>query len=450
MATPNYPDSPKEILDRQRTDVQNALPQSDPFLRASFILAMLIGGSGRFWDIYKTVMNLQTQLFPWSAEGDFLRRWGLWKGKDFKAPSEADGLISTEGTEGTLIPEGTIYQTTGGNEYRVIEQDYEITEQIISVASITRVGSVATVTVDADEHYYSDNMTVTIANADQTEYNISAIINVTGLNTFDYEVSGSPATPATGTITATATFASVEVQSYDSETDQPTTGQDKNIDEGGKLTLQTPISGANNNAYVQYSNISGGSDEETNEEYSARVETAYSQPPSHFNVAEINEIVLSISGVTRNFVQEITPVVGSFTNYFMRDDDTGSKVPDQQETDEVKSLLLSLKPAHMENSDFHVNDPPLKEKIQDFTFDSLEVDTESLREEVENNLATFFRQVPEPGTEILKRSYEAAIQQTTDPSNGQFLVDYTLSDPTGNITVASDEIAVLGHVIWNI
>lgn len=450
MATPNYPESPKEILDRQRTDVQNALPQSDPFLRASFILAILIGNAGRFWDIYKTIMNLQTQLFPWSAEGDFLRRWGLFKGLDKKAASAAEGLISIEGTEGTLIPEDTIFQTQAGNEYIVIDQDYEITEQTLSVASITRVGSVATTTTVASDHHFTDNMTVTTAGADQTEYNIAAVINTTGLDTYDYEVSGSPATPATGTITATATFASVRVRSWDSTLNAPATGQDKNIDEGGKLTLQSPIAGANNDAYVQYSNISGGSNEETDDEYRDRINTAYSNPPAHFNVAEINALVLSIPGVTRSFVQEITPEVGAVTVYFMRDDDEGSPIPDANETNEVKDTLLAIKPAHMDPADLHVNDPILKAKTVDFVFTDLEIDTESLRNAVEGNLETFFKEVPEPGEDVPKRSYEAAITQTIDPATGEFLKTFSLSTPTTDITVASDEIAVLGSITWSI
>jgi uncharacterized phage protein gp47/JayE len=450
MATPNYPDSPQDILDRQRTDVQNALPQSDPFLRASFILAILIGNAGRFWDIYKTIENLQSQLFPWSAEDDFLRRWGLWKAIDKKAASAASGFISAEGAATTFIPENTIYQTTGSNEYRVIDQDYEITKQKINVASITRVGSVATVTVVADGHFYADNMTVTISGATQTEYNISAIISVTGLNTFEYEVSGSPATPATGTIKSTATFASIKVASYDSINDVAATGIDKNIAEGGKLTLQSPIAGVNNNAYVQYSAISGGSDEETDSEYSDRVSNAYSQPVAHFNVAEIDSVVLSIPGVTRSFTFEVTPEAGAVTNYFMRDDDGGSPIPDANETKQVKDALLAIKPGFLFSSDVHVNDPELKEKQIDFVFTALDPNTLTMKEAIEGNLVTFFKEVPEPGAEIEEDIYRAAITQTVDPATGTFVKSFALTSPVGKITPASDEIATLGTITWNI
>jgi hypothetical protein len=72
-----------------------------------------------------------------------------------------------------------------------------------SVTSITRSGSVATVTMAA-AHNLATNNKIEIIGADQNEYNRIKTITVTGATTFTYPVSGAPATPATGTITATA------------------------------------------------------------------------------------------------------------------------------------------------------------------------------------------------------------------------------------------------------
>lgn len=73
-----------------------------------------------------------------------------------------------------------------------------------SVVSITRSGSTATVTHTA--HGYSTGMPVVIAGANETEYNTAGSsptsITVLDANTYTYTVSGSPATPATGTITS--------------------------------------------------------------------------------------------------------------------------------------------------------------------------------------------------------------------------------------------------------
>jgi hypothetical protein len=65
--------------------------------------------------------------------------------------------------------------------------------------SITRSGSVATVNFTA--HGVETGDWVTIAGATQTEYNGEFVATKIDANNFSYTVSGSPATPATGTIT---------------------------------------------------------------------------------------------------------------------------------------------------------------------------------------------------------------------------------------------------------
>jgi hypothetical protein len=69
-----------------------------------------------------------------------------------------------------------------------------------TVTSITRASTTATVTATA--HGFTTGDQVNIRGADQTDYNGDYIVTVTDANTFTYTVSGSPATPATGTIVA--------------------------------------------------------------------------------------------------------------------------------------------------------------------------------------------------------------------------------------------------------
>jgi len=68
--------------------------------------------------------------------------------------------------------------------------------------TITRSGTTATVSHAA--HGMSDGAYVIIRGANQQEYNGDHQITVVNANSYTYTVSGSPATPATGTITATA------------------------------------------------------------------------------------------------------------------------------------------------------------------------------------------------------------------------------------------------------
>lgn len=66
--------------------------------------------------------------------------------------------------------------------------------------TITRSGSVATVTLNG--HGFAAFQNITISGANQADYNGQFPITVIDANTFTFNVSGSPVTPATGTITA--------------------------------------------------------------------------------------------------------------------------------------------------------------------------------------------------------------------------------------------------------
>jgi hypothetical protein len=70
----------------------------------------------------------------------------------------------------------------------------------VSVTSITRSSTTATVTATA--HGFTTGDQVNIRGANEPDYNGDFIVTVTDANTFTYTVSGSPATPATGTIIA--------------------------------------------------------------------------------------------------------------------------------------------------------------------------------------------------------------------------------------------------------
>lgn len=70
-----------------------------------------------------------------------------------------------------------------------------------SVSSITRSGSVATVTMGSS-HGAATGQNMTIRGANQQDYNGTFPITVTGAATFTYLVDGAVTTPATGTITA--------------------------------------------------------------------------------------------------------------------------------------------------------------------------------------------------------------------------------------------------------
>lgn len=71
-----------------------------------------------------------------------------------------------------------------------------------TIATLTRSGATATVTTSG-AHGYTTGQRITIAGADQAEYNGTFEITVTGAALFTFAVSGTPVSPATGVLTAT-------------------------------------------------------------------------------------------------------------------------------------------------------------------------------------------------------------------------------------------------------
>lgn len=83
------------------------------------------------------------------------------------------------------------YASTPGN------QPFPNNVTATTIASITRSSTTATATVTLG-HMFVTGETVVVSGATQTEYNVTAVISNVTRTTFDYTVSGSPATPATG------------------------------------------------------------------------------------------------------------------------------------------------------------------------------------------------------------------------------------------------------------
>lgn len=108
-----------------------------------------------------------------------------------------------------------------------------------SVTSITRVTTTATVTHAA--HGLSTNDWVHITGAVQEEYNITAQITVTGVDTYTYQVTGSPTTPATGTIVSTEAIFNHLTNASGIVTDQRTFATNQNVVGRARKSTTTPL-----------------------------------------------------------------------------------------------------------------------------------------------------------------------------------------------------------------
>lgn len=511
----NIPENQQEVVDRARVDVQNSLPESNPFFKNSFLGALVVSYAGRVFDFYLQLNVLIRELFVDTATNSFLERWGSYKDITRNAATKSTGPATATGTATSVIPISTQLQDANGNQF-ITTSSATITSTTVAVTSVTRSGSTVTVTTTSD-HEFASGQSVTMAGAVETEYNGAQDITVTAADVFTYEIATTPTSPATGTITASADLASMSLESV-------AFGVDQNLASGTNLTFSSPIAGVDDTAIVQFGQVDGGTDLESDNDLRARIIDKYQNPIAHFNENEIIAQAKEVPGVTRVFVTESdeaygdqlsvtsinrvanvatvvtatahnledcmsitisgavetdyngvfrvlivntttfiyiveatpsTPATGTIVAdpvvglgqvviFFTRDNDTNI-IPSAAEIVTTKDKILEIKPVNTSDIDVIVLAPVANTVV--FTFTALTPNTTAMQSAITANLTALFEEGTAVGQDLKAFSYESVIFQTVD-ADGAIVTDFTLSAPSGDVSIAVDEIPVLGSVTY--
>lgn len=446
----NYPQF-DELVEQIIFEFRQQLPDIDPTVKGSWANGFVVGTAIMAQALSLNIRDLETQLFPQFAIEDLLDRWGSYEGLTRLTTSESEGKISVTGTLSTFIPQFT--QLTKNEITYETQVGASIATKNQSIVSITRIGGIATVVTNG-EHELATPQSVTISGANETDYNGTFEITVIDSTTFTYTVPGSPTTPATGTIAVATDYASISVKSIE-------TGTSTNQNPSAVLTFVSTPSGADNDAIVQVPGLVGGAAQETDEAYRERILLSRSIIQGVFTTDQILLSALSIVGNTRVFIINpedsvcdgaapapgFTPSPGQVAIYILRDNDPNI-IPSQIILDQTKQAIISngRLPAHVSEIDVFVLAPvPLE---VDFAFSSINPDTPTMRTAIENQLTAFFEDSVDFQTDIPETSYTASIQNTRDTQTGEFLQTFSLTSPTGLISVANGEIAIRGTVTF--
>ena len=282
------------------------------------------------------------------------------------------------------------------------------------------------------------NVPVTIGCANEVDYNGEQVIQITGPDTFTYQVEAAPTTPATGPLTADAEFASLQVQSDGF-------GDAHNLGPDTTLSLASPVAGIDNGVRVQFSEISGGIDAESNEDFRNRYLFDYANPVAQFNEAAIIKAAREVAGVTEVFVHPVTPGIGDVTVYFLRGNDADI-IPSAQEVADVRAALLAIYPVHSDASDLYVL-APVAHPVN-FTFTALNPPSKALQDQIVANLAELFRNQTSVGDVMEEDAYRSAIFNTLTLDGFERVTSFELSQPLGDISPAADAIPTLGSVTF--
>jgi uncharacterized phage protein gp47/JayE len=437
MANPTLQD----LIDRNQADLINEFEGLDPTLPNSFEGALSKMIAGRAFEFYGSLTLLVARLLLTTTSDNFLDAYAsIFKLVRNPATASA-GNIAITGTDGTLIPSGTLFNSDSGISYETTS-NANISIFSDNAASFSVNGIVVTVTTSAP-HNFGTGMSVTIDPAGVPPEIIGTYqIVVTADNQFTYTT----ATAATNGVYApgivTANFVSVVVQAT-------IFGQNTNQSSGVQLTLSSPISGVDTTAYVNFNGLTGGADVESDEAFRERTQYRIRNPIAYFSPSMLKNLLFSFGGITRVWVEKLNPANG-FTVYYVRDENDPI-FPSPADTNEVRSKI----PTGAEIPDANVVVASPVEKSIEFTFGNLQPDTFSMRNAVTAALEQFFRDSVTMGFEqniLTQIEYVRPIYAAIDVETGEPVSSFTLTTVNGvapgDINIANDELPTLGVVTY--
>lgn len=428
----NFPSDIEEIFTQLANDTKSLISKSDPFLENSLTKAMLTSFAGRIWDVYQQINALIDESFDDTRTGTFLEREASDYGITRKVATAASGFISAVGTASSIVTDGTefLYDAL----VYTVDGDSTITNKVKGVTLSYSSGNVSC--VFGEDHGLGNGQSAEIVGASPTGLNGTFVMNVLNATTLTYstDIVGS----GSG-ISASADYdnavCSVISDGY---------GLDYNRNSGEELEIGTSIAGVDSQAVVTYDGISGGADEESDEELRSRLQQRKKEPAAFFNSAQVEAILREISWVDRVFIERVTPSVGEAEIYLVKEE---NEIPSSVEITEAEEYFEPYLPINCDYTNIFILAPTAQEIP--FTFASISPDTTTMRQAIEDNLDAFFLDRTEVGVSISEELYRGIIINTVDPESLEPLASFSLSTPSGDISVSAGYLPTLGTVTFS-
>ena len=133
------------IRDRIITDIEGSLDKKTPILRKNIFRIFASAFAAAVHGLYGFIEWITKQIFPDTAEDEYLERWcKIWNVLR-KQPTFATGTITITGINGSILYDGTIFKNSSDIEYK-------------SVGDVAISGTSATVTVKSSKSGVIGNM----------------------------------------------------------------------------------------------------------------------------------------------------------------------------------------------------------------------------------------------------------------------------------------------------
>jgi uncharacterized phage protein gp47/JayE len=210
-----------------------------------------------------------------------------------------------------------------------------------------------------------------------------------------------------------------------------------NIVAGAELAFVTPIAGVTDATVID---ITGGVDEETDDELRARVLRRIRQPPMGGSKTDYEAWALAVPGVTRSWCGPREMGMGTVTLRFLMDnlraDDDGW--PNYNDIQLVSAYIDTVRPVAVKDM-FVV--APVKQRV-DCIIDGLVPDTEEVRAQIEKSVRDMLFQLAAPGQTIF------AAWKTYAIMNAPGVQSFRLQNALDDQMESPGHMAVLGDLVY--
>ncbi|TWA69742.1 putative phage protein gp47/JayE [Azospirillum baldaniorum] len=258
--------------------------------------------------------------------------------------------------------------------------------------------------------------TVTVSASTGVTIPAGTVLQRAGLG--DY-TAATNATAAAGVATVTVTAAAP--------------GQAYNLPAGARLTLVSPVAGAQSTAVVV--DVSGGADIESDDALRARLVTRIQTPPHGGNRSDYEVWALEIPGVTRTWVTPHHMGAGTVGLSFVCDG-RADIIPTPGEVANVAAHIEALRPVTAAVTVYAPAPAPLPLTIR------LTPDAMATRAAVQAELRDFLAREAVPGGTV----YLSRLREAISAAAGEFR--HELEAPTADVVSPPGHIATLGAITW--
>jgi uncharacterized phage protein gp47/JayE len=218
-----------------------------------------------------------------------------------------------------------------------------------------------------------------------------------------------------------------------------TPGSIGNLDPGTALAVLSPLIGSVDSVTVD--TLTGGTDDETDDELRARVLKRIREPPMGGDATDYEQWALAVPGVTRAWCAPMEMGIGTTSVRFMMDDLRASNggFPLQQDIDAVSAYLDTVRPVTVKECYVLA---PLKQPI-DFDIANLNSDTPAVRAAIEQAILDMLFQSATPGQTIFAAWKFAAVMGAAG------VVSFDMTTVEDDVMPDNGHMATLGDIYYS-